>query len=262
MLKFVAAAAVCMVISACGGYLQDEDALPDCAVGGVVRDEAAAPLEGVAVAVQIGDSRYDATTDAAGAYQFVMPRNFSYPSRFAGTATKQGYLPQAVLFSRSGTACPAAGSQTLQLNALRESDIVFPSGAGVTHLGDDVFTGDINSQLQVPSTGMQWTDGFTYTDAMKTQYSRLCVSFLARGVQAIRQNTIAVSRGSETGATEMALMAETDPAGDYTQASYCFSLAPYAGGERVSVTIAAGNNGGLMDYDDFEFLSAVARMAP
>jgi hypothetical protein len=263
MLQFtVTAIAACVLLSACGGFLQEEAApvAQDCVVGGVVQDIQSQPLEGVSVAVQL-DRLYEATTDASGRYEFVIPPASAYLAQFAGTATMDTYLPKPVVFKRTG-ACPAALEQPLVMRQLVASDILFPQGIAVTHLGDDVFAGEVNSQLQVSASGLQWSDGFTYTGEMQAQYTRLCVSFQARGVQSsLKEDTISLSRNGDGQVVESLRMSDTDSSGDYTEASYCFSLAPFTAGERIDVTIASGN-GGLPDYDDFEFVSVVGSLLP
>jgi hypothetical protein len=262
LLKWVAIALTASaLLGACGGYLEDEELPSDCIVSGIVQDDAAQPLADARVTVEVVNMVLEATTDASGRYELTMPVALAYPAKFAGTATKGGYLPQPVVFSRSGVSCPTVDGASTQLRALSERDIVFPAGVGVTHLGDGVFTGDINSQLQVPTSGVVWTDGFTRTGATQQQYGRLCVSFLARGVQAVRQNTISVAREGQP-AAEATLMTDTDPNGNYSQASYCFSLAAFAADDRINLTITAGNSGSLLDYDDFEFVSVIGTLEP
>jgi hypothetical protein len=261
MLKVIATVLACLLVSACGGYLQDETAAAptECPVVGQTLDTNGARLEGVAVSVQLDGARHEAVSDAAGRWRIVMPVAYPYPRQFAGTAKKEGYSPSPVVFKTTG-ACPAAADGSVRLRALTVADVVFPLGEGVTHLGDDVFTGDVNSQLQLPSSGLQWSDAFTYTDSMRAQFTSLCVTMLARGVQSARQNVIQVAREDGT-PVERLLMNDTDAAGGYTDASHCFSLAPFRAGDRVVVTIESGNGGlSVLDYDDFEFLSVVGSL--
>ena len=90
MTKLLAAVLACLLVSACGGYLQDEAAAvpTECPVVGQALDTGGARLEGVAVTVQLDGARHEAVSDAAGRWRIVMPAAYPYPTQFAGTAKK------------------------------------------------------------------------------------------------------------------------------------------------------------------------------
>ena len=86
MTKLLAAVLACVLVSACGGYLQDEAAAvpTECPVVGQALDTGGARLEGVAVTVQLDGARHEAVSDAAGRWRIVMPAAYPYPTQFAG----------------------------------------------------------------------------------------------------------------------------------------------------------------------------------
>ncbi len=253
---------ICMAITACGGG--DElgiDGKPAFVNSGKWVDQSGNPIAGATVSVQL-DRVYAVVTDASGSFELKIPRDYAYPQYFAGSISKAGFIPSPILFEFNGQSqSSSVQGKSVSTRATTDADVVYMSGIGVTHLGDDSFAGSANSQLQLSASGTFWIDKFVISPAQKSKYNQLCIFMLARGVQsANNDDLISLSKNGAPGTYLVNRLLDSDPGGAYSQLSSCFSLADFAAGDTVQLQINSGNKRGS-DYDDFEFTNVLGLLS-
>ena len=124
-------------------------------INGKITQSDNSPIENATIYVTINDKFYQTQTSKNGTYSLSLPKNIDYPTFFAGTIKKDGFKPSTVQFNYSnGNISSISNSTDARLEVKTESDIIIDSGLNIIHLGDDNFSGSVNSQLQVASKVM------------------------------------------------------------------------------------------------------------
>lgn len=243
-----------VTLAACGGGEDEQVDGPAWVIQGRVVDASGAGVGGATVSVAL-DKTYTASTGADGAYELKTPREYAYPAYLSGIVSKAGYLPKPLLLSYANGLL--AASANISTRPTTDADLLFASGLAVTHLGDSNFSGSVNSQFQTPTaSGTHWFDKATLSAGQKAKYSRLCVSFHAKGVQSGTnvQDLVSISRNGEAGTYLVQAMPATDASGAYSVVNHCFSLATFAAQDLLQVQINSMQTS-PGDYDDFEFIA-------
>ena len=254
-----------VAMTACGGGEgSGVDGNPAFVTSGKWVDGAGAPIAGALVQVEL-DKVYSTVTGGDGAFTLKTPQNYGYPRYFAGSISKLGYLPTPIFFESNGTSFSSSvQGKAVATRTSTEADVVFSTGIGVTHLGDDSFSGGANSGLQLVASGLVWLEKFALTGSQKQKYKTLCVQMLARGVQSISsKDYVSISLNGQPGTYEVQQMSDSDPAGSFSAQQYCFGITRFAADSIIQVQINSGNDDGRRsDRDDFEFTNVLGQLAP
>ena len=281
--KLSATMAILAILTACGGgggggsgttggapaqSLTASGQVTDASTG------AAIPGAQVDIPLQASDPTGNSGTD--GKYSVSLPNN-GLPQFLVATVNKANYLPGTLFFEYvNGQLQPLnTGSNDAALVPIQSKHVLFLNGLSVTHLGDDIFGGAANSQLQAPlstvGSGLLWDDdSFTLTATQRTSYNFLTVTLYARGVesgtpkfycdQIVLGNSIDPT-GKVTGATPQALNVSA-PDGSFTQISHTFPLTSLAADTVAHLQILSGKQCGnsASDSDDFEIVSIIGEL--
>ena len=232
----------CVPVSDLAGNMAISDLIGNSVVevSGVVTAESGTPIESVNVRIPLDNRHYETLTNASGAYTLRLP-NDELPSGFLVLAHKDGYVPAGESFARTG-------NQRLRVDIVLEEaerDQVFLDDfITLHHLGDDSFSGGINSQFQMRTEGTSFEIGFDL-DPEFLNYQDVQISLLAKGLQ---QPNELIINGKIIG-----LLDSSAGSGRFTRVTFDFGepalfLKPGANTLRVN---SHRNSDG--DYDDFEF---------
>lgn len=262
--KILLLIAVCSILSGCGGGEGNQDI--DGAVwttSGKVLDEKGEPIAGAEVSVKLNDIKYSVKTDNSGNYHLKTPQNYAYPQYFAGLINAENYRPTTILFSfPNNNLAVDTKTSNPNLELLKESDIIFFNGLDIIHLGDDQFQGAVNSQLQIKAQGKVQVDYFTYSDSLKSKYDNICISFLGRGFNSIKEGSkdpISLSNSGQAGTYIVKILPDSAEDGSFSQYKECFSLSSFKAGDKVQLQINSLPVSN--DYDDFEMINVFGELS-
>ncbi|WP_151804988.1 carboxypeptidase-like regulatory domain-containing protein [Acinetobacter bereziniae] len=144
------------VLAGCGGGGEGNQNIDGAvwSTSGKVIDDAGNPIAGAEVSVKLNDVKYSVKTDNNGNYRLKTPQDYDYPQFFAGIIKADHYKPVTVLFSYTNNHLGVdTKTSNPTLKKLQETDIIFFNGLDIIHLGDNQFTGSVNSQLQIKAQG-------------------------------------------------------------------------------------------------------------
>ncbi|ENX12240.1 hypothetical protein F895_03167 [Acinetobacter sp. CIP 64.2] len=262
-----------LLLVGCGGGGSNTEGRIDGAVwktSGKIVDEKGSPIANADISVRLGKVTYATKSHDDGTYNLETPKEYNYPSTFAGIIKKDGYMPSTLLFSYSnGALAKDVNSANPKLPLIRESDVIFFQGLDIIHLGDDSFQGSSNSQLQVPSQGKVWLDTFKFTSNLKNKYDQICINMTARGINSQgnqgqpSNDNISLSEDGKVGTYIVQILKDSDISGAFTNISHCFSLSTFALNKNSDSTIRLQINSqpASGDYDDFEMINVVGTLS-
>jgi len=114
----------------------------------------------------------------------------------------------------------------------------------IHHLGDDRYSGTVNSQFQKKAEGISYEKVFTISRELYENYDRLIVSMKVKGSQYLNKITL----------NDKEYYITNSPSdGSYEDFSVSFEKKYYNQGENLLKIISAHRN----DYDDFEFSNII-----
>lgn len=151
-------------------------------IRGTVTDTASgAPLPGATVRLDLSPGNpISATTLADGKYVLFAP---DVPDFFALSASLAGYIPETANVE-TATLVGTTLIVDFQLERERLDVIVIEIVPDVHHLGDDNFSGAINSQFQKTSEGVSFTRDFVLsTDQLPPAFNTAQIQLLVKGAQ-------------------------------------------------------------------------------
>ncbi len=155
---------------------------PTNAIGGRVTDARSGdPIEGARVRLDLSENdTVTEVTDAHGDYALTIP---NVPDHFAISTSFDGYVPASVDISKD-----AIRERSLTVNfKLRRIDlstVALEAVPDVHHLGDDRFSGSVNSQFQKRSEGGTYEVEFELSELQLSPHMSQCeLTMLTRGVQ-------------------------------------------------------------------------------
>jgi hypothetical protein len=268
--RLLGAVALSTLIAACGSSGGDDD---DAAGGGLVVpsdtfrvtctviDTAAALVEGAVVTFNIeGINPSPSTTTGADGKCVpldIKAADVTGLTQVAASVIKAGYEPGQFTcpVTTGGTTCNGA----VALRPLATNTSLPGNGDVVTHIGDGIFDGTINSQFQTDAVGL--SADFPIADwATKLQanpgWTRATVVLDAKGWQTTIaptcKNTIAmvdsggVVKQSQPGG-------DSSATGEWSSSTFDFDVATVGTSGPVTLRITAGTcNTPAKDVDDFE----------
>ena len=149
--------------------------------------------------------------------------------------------------------------------------VIPPPWRPLTHLGDDVYGGPANSNLQVATMGPSTVQPLgVLTQDMKDKYRTARVEFSARGMQTeslqcatLYKNQIGLS--ATTASSPDAVVRTVQPGassgtGEFTRFSIPVDLADFPVGSTINFVASSGPcESGGKDIDDFELTSVLVR---
>ena len=226
-------------------------------INGIILDEKSAPIKNAKIAVSLGNIEYSTYSDQTGKYTLKTPQDFKYPEFISGTIIAEHYKPTTLLLSfKNKNLYVDQSSNNPQLFQLKDNDVIFFNGLTVIHLGDDSFSGAVNSQFQVQASGLKWKDSFIYSSDKKSKYNKFCVSMTGKGIQGtVSDSYIALVR--QSGVVDKLILKDSNVSGDYSNSEYCFSLSNVNENEQVGVEVVSENGGN--GYDDFEVINIMGK---
>ncbi|HUU85384.1 MAG TPA: carboxypeptidase regulatory-like domain-containing protein [Phycisphaerae bacterium] len=218
--------------------------------GRVVEAGTERPVGGATVRLDVPDRRAVlATTDGRGEYVLVAP---NVPDFFALSASADGYVPEAV-----NVATIALAGKTMTLDfELEPADarvIAVEPEPEVHHLGNDQFTGVVNSQFQRSAEGSVYEAEFEVSGRQLSGSSETAtIVLLAKGVQCPHRIRV---NGRLLGTR----LDESPGDGSFGELTVPFPSALLEAGInnlRIQAVRCQG------DLDDFEFVNVRIRLSP
>jgi hypothetical protein len=251
-------------LAACGGGgsadASDPTVLADgfSRFAGTVTDETGAPLAGAEVRLPFANSvGWGGQTDAAGHYSFdAKASDYAGVSPVAMTINKDGYRPRTVLYAgvAPSTAYSFTSDTTTSPAKLKPEQVVPIGSSGLSHVGNDMYGGAINSQLQTASrgTGLAFEIG-PWSATMKSQYRTATIEFIARGVDGLEcKNLVGIAAGA---AAPFQYIAGSDSSGGFSRYRLTLDVSNIAADAVLTAVVKSGDCPGSPSdlYDDFEF---------
>jgi hypothetical protein len=253
---------------------------------GTVTDATPQPVADATVSIELPEGIFTATTGKDGKYHLPFPTT-SLPTFVTAVVSKDGYVPQGMpLVSKGGQWLPVGPSADPVLRPVTESDVVFPRGLSLHHLGDGQFAGQRNAGFQKPvpdNPGTGFSDETTapLTPSQLTKFTHFAVTLLAKGAECTSSAIFLGQWDQPLGQPGGQLVSTSPPQvfgpsasdGSYTQLTYTFSLAGFQPGRIVlsilsdpptenDVDLVTGGGCPLNDRDDFEFTAVTGQLQP
>ncbi len=218
--------------------------------GTVVDGSTGKPLAGASIRLSLKDRpAMQVTTDQAGHYTLAVPE---VPDFFALSASKRGFSPSA----RNVDAAMLMGTThtvDFDLRPTDESIVSVEAVPEVHHLGDDDFSGSINSQFQKDSEGDRFEAEFELAATqLSPHYARAEVRLLAKGVQ--RRHRIRIN-----GSTLEERLEDAPDDGSFGEFRASFDADLLRRGLNKIEIIAKPSSS---DIDDFEFVNVQILLSP
>jgi hypothetical protein len=226
------------------------------AVRGVVSDARNGdPIPGALVRLDLAEQdSLLVRTDQYGRYMLETP---SVPDFVALSASHEGYTPQTVNVS----AVELEGKlvrRDFALHPEQERIIAVEGDPEVHHLGDDAFTGRINSRFQKRSEGRRWDAAFTINPALLEGLPGdeiVTIRLMTRGTQ--RRNRVRIN-GSRLGQT----LSRSPSDGRFGEVELYFPVDWLQPGENTIQIESAWADSSRSDLDDFEFVNVRIELPP
>ncbi len=218
--------------------------------GSVVDLLTGGPLTEATVRLVLADrTPISVTTDGDGRYELFVPE---VPDFFALSASRGGYVPET-----KNVDAAMLNGRTLDLDfALRASTeevVAIEPVPDVHHLGDNDFSGSINSQFQKESEGDRYAETFELkATQLPPYYNRAEIRMLAKGVQ--RAHRIVIN-----GVTLDQRLEDAPDDGSFGAYEAAFDPSNLRAGTNRLEVIAKPSSS---DIDDFEFVNIQIRLMP
>ncbi len=218
--------------------------------GVVTSAESGESLPGATVRLTVPDREsIEVLTGPDGSYILSVP---PVPEFFALSASHEGFAPRSANVERE-----RLEGRTIEVNFALEPTssaiLVMEAVPDVHHLGDNHFSGAINSQFQKRSEGATFAVQFDLSeDQLPPRFNRAEVRLLAKGVQ--RDHRIVIN-----GETLKKRLNKAPDDGGFGEFSAPFAPSLLRGGSNTLEIIAAPS---VDDIDDFEFVNVQVRLGP
>ena len=197
-------------------------------------------LSGATIRLDIQPVPIQRTSASNGRYSLRIPEGA--PKFFAITASHEGYIPQTKNLSISDD------NQLLvdfSLKPRNENVVVINAIPDVHHLGNDNFSGNINSKFQKSAEGLSYTTSFTVTEGqLPPNYTKTKIWMLSKGAQL--SNPIFIN---DRILPEFLRGSPSD--GSFGEFTFEFDIGMLEEGSNT-LKIESGYSD---DYDDFEFVN-------
>lgn len=246
-----------------GGGRSAEQAEPVRFSGSVSDLVTRAPIADAVVEIQVGDELFTEHTDNSGQFNFAINVDDDDLPDWTAVAVyvdDDSFLPEAVFYADLESGDETADVD-IELQPALTTDLVLRRS--LTHLGDDAYSGLINSQLQAPAFGNRLTVEFELTADRLAEGGWLTVTMDLRGAQCVGAdgNLTWVSRAGELppdGDPRLLSLGISTPDGNFETTGFTWDLSPYTAGDQLEFVVTASegcSNQG--NRDDFEFVEVV-----
>lgn len=190
-----------------------------------------------------------AVTDGSGNYSIKTDKSIfdeSSETTYLIYAYKEGYHPSTQTLKVGST-----DNYTVDfvINPIKANEVVLEIEPKVHHLGDDSYSGSINSQFQKNTEGISFSKTFDITPSQYNDYEKAILQFEAKGIQDNDNKLLINSRSY--------ILSTSPTDGSYQSYSIELEKSTYQeGSNNLSITSGITNADGS-DYDDFEFANIV-----
>jgi len=157
-------------------------------------------------------------------------------------AYKEGYHPSTQTL-KIGSA--DSYSVDFMINPIKANEVVLEIEPKVHHLGDDSYSGSVNSQFQKKTEGTSFSKSFDISSAQYNNYGKATLKFKAKGIQSGGQLLVNSERYN---------LSSSPSDGSYTTYTIELEKIDYKQGNN-SLQVISKSSGS--DYDDFEFSNIV-----
>ena len=230
-------------ISSCAAV--DVSELNAFSLTGFVVDAGSSPISGAIVTIATVDCDYSVTSASDGSFTLRFLSD-TVPEDLVLTVYKAGYIPEALAIDLSNRNALNIGSVILE--QLSRNVVVLELVPELHHLGDDNFTGAINSAFQRRAEGTLFTKNFSLSPD-QTQASAATFSLLAKGLQ--NSNEFRINDNI------VAYLDSSPSDGSFGVITGSISMSFFRTGDNELAIESDQNFFG--DYDDFEFTNVVIR---
>lgn len=232
-------------------FIQDASTSTRSSIQGHVLDAVTGmPLPGAVLRLDLSEGR-DVTvaSDETGRYVMLIPE---VPDFVAITASRIGYIPEAINVSVDEVKYRTM-HKDFRLTPVQSNVVAIEEDPMVHHLGNDEFTGRINSQFQKNSEGTEYHAVFTLSELQMPLANGISeIRMLVRGAQA--DNEIRIN-----GNVILERMHRSPRDGSYGEFSATFPAAWLTEGKNdLEIRSVFGN----VDLDDFEFVNIRIHLKP
>lgn len=195
------------------------------------------PLPGAEVAVENTTSYIGTLSDGDGHYALTIPRATT-PDIVLVTATHPGYSADIEPVDTR------TGDEIVDFYLYSESPNLIAVSDALIHLGDNNYSGSINSQFQTPAIGFTAQITFQVSDE-NLSYDTARLSMLVKGAQ--HRNKLFIND------VEVGQMVDSPSDGGYGSQSWEFWRGVLVPGRNVLRVESVVDPGNTSDHDDFEF---------
>jgi hypothetical protein len=230
--------------------LSDNSTTPQKTISGTVKNDNGTAVSGINVKFEyLADGKEKsatAITDANGNYEIKIDKSsFKDDSdvTYLMYAYKEGYHPSTKTLKIGSS---DSYGVDFVINLIKVNEVILEIEPKVHHLGDDVYSGSVNSQFQKKTEGLTFSKTFNISDTQYNNYDKSTIVFKAKGLQD-NYNTLSVNN--------KVYKLEYSPSnGSYGTYSIEVEKSFYNKGQN-SLKIISGNE------DDFEFANIVLKFS-
>lgn len=254
--------------AACAAPIEPPPPPPGTAsVSGRIRDAVGQAVSGVSVRVPVRSGYYGATTNSQGKFEIIVPlTGLQNVSPVAVFAVKDGFRPYYAWYTElaEGASYIFSTPDDRPFTELEVGEFVPPGLVTLVHLGDDVYSGPSNSQLQVDSRGTHLVFRITtWTSELESFATRVVVTFSARGLTTTTGGCAnAVGVITDAGASDWATPGDSDPSGNFSSYALAFNLPSIQPGQDIALGLISGACADGDQGDDFEIAGVLVRFEP
>ena len=215
----------------------------DFTLSGLVQDESGVAVSGATVTLSSVDCDYSVMTNSDGSFALNFATDL-VPEGVALTVYKDGYAPSALPLDLGNRNALDVGN--IILEDLGPELVVLELVPELHHLGDDDFSGSINSGFQRISEGTVFQKNFSLSTA-QAEASSVTITLLAKGLQ--------LSNRLEINGNLVGYLNNSPSDGSYGTVTYSIPMGVLQSGVNTLVIESSQNAFG--NYDDFEFTNVV-----
>ena len=217
----------------------------DFTLSGLVQDESGVAVSGATVTVSSVDCDYSVMTNSDGSFVLNFATDL-VPEDVALTVYKDGYVPSVLPLDLGNRNALDVGN--IILEDLGPELVVLELVPELHHLGDDDFSGSINSGFQRISEGTVFQKNFSLS-TVQAEASSVTITLLAKGLQ--------LSNRLEINGNLVGYLNNSPSDGSYGTVTYAIPMGVLQSGVNTLVIESSQNASG--NYDDFEFTNVVLR---
>lgn len=144
---------------------------------GNIIDNDHSALSNVKITLQLPDKNITSITNSNGDYDLNIDKKINFPVLI--TASKEGYLPESVNIYKKDNLTQYKKNFILS----KQAGNVVVIDKDLHHLGDDSYTGAINSQFQANAEGTIYKKDFNLTSDFINSHSNVKLSIYVKGAQ-------------------------------------------------------------------------------